>query len=422
MFQKYITFLKNLGIQLHISDHVSSVIAQCVTGITLFIVAAILFWLTKFLLNKTIVYAIKRSSNQYDDAFVNSKLFSRISVLVPLYIIKYSIALALPEMPVLSGFILLLCRIAEVIAFTSIFNSVIAAAYEIYASFDVSKSKPIKGLLQVIKIIATIVCTLLIVTILTQRDLHNIIIGLGTLSAVLMLVFKDPILGFVGGIQLMINDMVRIDDWIVMPENNADGNVVDIGLITVKVQNWDNTITTIPTYSMISNSFTNWRGMSESGGRRISRAITIDVETVKFCTPEMLERYSKFQLVSQYIKDTEAEVQEYNKTHNIDDSSLVNGRRQTNLGVFRAYLKAYLLSNPKLNQKLTIMVRQLPPDEKGIPLQIYAFSANKEWVAYEDIQSDIFDHILAVVPMFDLKIYQKPSSNSIAAISQEIKH
>lgn len=325
-------------------------------------------------------------------------------------------------MPVLSGFILLLCRIAEVIAFTSIFNSVIAAAYEIYASFDVSKSKPIKGLLQVIKIIATIVCTLLIVTILTQRDLHNIIIGLGTLSAVLMLVFKDPILGFVGGIQLMINDMVRIDDWIVMPENNADGNVVDIGLITVKVQNWDNTITTIPTYSMISNSFTNWRGMSESGGRRISRAITIDVETVKFCTPEMLERYSKFQLVSQYIKDTEAEVQEYNKTHNIDDSSLVNGRRQTNLGVFRAYLKAYLLSNPKLNQKLTIMVRQLPPDEKGIPLQIYAFSANKEWVAYEDIQSDIFDHILAVVPMFDLKIYQKPSSNSIAAISQEIKH
>ena len=226
-----------------------------------------------------------------------------------------------------------------------------------------------------------------------------------------MLVFKDPILGFVGGIQLSVNDMVRIGDWIV--KGNADGVVTDIGLTTVKVQNWDNTITTIPTYSLITDPFTNWRGMSDSGGRRISRSFVIDADSVQFCTPEMLTRFKQFQLVSRYVTDKEAEIEKYNKENNVDTSSLVNGRRQTNLGIFRAYLKQYLVNNPNINQELTVMVRQKAPTEFGIPIEIYCFSANKEWIAYEDIQSDIFDHVYAVIPKFDLRVYQKPSSYSI---------
>ena len=232
-----------------------------------------------------------------------------------------------------------------------------------------------------------------------------------------MLVFKDPILGFVGGLQLTVNDMLRIGDWIVMDKSKADGEVLEIGLTTVKVQNWDKTITTIPTYTLISDSFTNWRGMEISGGRRIARSFVIDVDTIKFCTPEMLERYKKFQLVAKYIDDKENEIRLYNKQNKIDDSNLVNGRRQTNIGIFRAYLSEYLNNSPYINQDMTHMVRQLAPTEYGIPIQIYAFSSNKEWVSYENIQSDIFDHVFAVVGMFDLKIYQKPSSNTLEKVN-----
>ena len=205
--------------------------------------------------------------------------------------------------------------------------------------------------------------------------------------------------------------MVRIGDWIV--KGNADGNVIDMGLTTVKVQNWDNTIATIPTYSLISDPFINWRGMTESGGRRIARSIIIDVDTVKFCTPEMLERYKKFQLVTKYIETKEAEIEEFNKKNDVDTSTLVNGRRQTNLGIFRAYLQEYLKRNPNLNHNLTMLVRQRDPSEYGIPLQIYCFSAKTDWVSYEAIQDDIFDHIYAVVKQFDLKVFQRPSSHSI---------
>ena len=228
---------------------------------------------------------------------------------------------------------------------------------------------------------------------------------MGTLSAVLMLVFQDSIKGFVGSIQLSINDMLRIGDWIVMGQ--ADGTVQEINLTTVKVQNWDNTITTIPTYALVSAPFTNWRGMSESGGRRIARSINIDVNTIHYCTPEMLERFKHYGLVKDYITQRQKDIDEYNKANGIDTSEIMNGRQQTNLGVFRAYIKAYINNNPKLNHNLTMMVRQLQPNEFGVPLQIYAFSSDKQWVNYEDIQSDIFDHIIAAAAMFDLKIYQK---------------
>ena len=252
---------------------------------------------------------------------------------------------------------------------------------------------------------------------MTNKNLGNIFIGLGTLSAVLMLVFKDPILGFVGGITLSANDMVRIGDWIM--KGDADGVVYEVGLTTVKVKNWDNTISTIPTYSLISDPFINWRGMTESGGRRIARSIIIDLDTIKFCTPEMLEKYKQFQLVSDYIDKKEAEIAEYNKKNNIDTSTLVNGRRQTNIGIFRAYLTEYLKQNPNLNHDLTLLVRQKDPTEFGVPLQIYCYSSQTEWTEYEAIQNDIFDHIYAVVNQFDLKVFQRPSSYSINMLNDK---
>jgi miniconductance mechanosensitive channel len=225
------------------------------------------------------------------------------------------------------------------------------------------------------------------------------------------LVFKDPILGFVGGIQLTTNDMLRIGDWIEMPKYNADGTVIDISITTVKVQNWDKTITTIPTYSLVTDSYRNWRGMEDSGARRIKRHILIDMSSIKFCTPEMLEEFSKYEYVKDYIRRTEDNIQEYNKKRNIDPKVLVNGRRQTNIGVFRAYLTEYLKNNPDIRQDMTLMVRQLQPADQGLPMEIYAFSKVQEWVPYERVMSDIMDHVLAGIRYFDLRLYQNPTGS-----------
>jgi hypothetical protein len=226
---------------------------------------------------------------------------------------------------------------------------------------------------------------------------------------VLMLVFKDSIMGFVSGVQLSANNMLKVGDWITMPKYGADGDVIEVSLNTVKVRNFDKTITTIPPYLLVSDSFQNWRGMQESGGRRIKRSINIDMNSVRFCTPEMLAKYRKIQLLANYVEQTEQVIKEYNEEHHIDNSILVNGRRQTNLGVFRAYLNCYLKSHPGVNHNMTCMVRQLQPTDHGIPLELYFFSATTSWIPYEDLQSDVFDHLLAIISEFDLHVFQSPS-------------
>jgi miniconductance mechanosensitive channel len=240
--------------------------------------------------------------------------------------------------------------------------------------------------------------------------------GLGASAAILMLVFKDSIMGFVSGIQLSANKMLKVGDWIAMPKYNADGTVIEVTLNTVKVRNWDNTIITIPPYALVSDSFQNWRGMQESGGRRVKRSVNIDMNSVKFCTPEMLEKYRKIHLLRDYINITEDVVKKYNEDNSIDNSVLVNGRRQTNLGVFRAYLTQYLKNLPEVNQELTCMVRQLQPTDHGIPVELYFFSAIKEWVIYEGVQADVFDHVLAIIPEFDLSVFQSPSGADFARV------
>ena len=236
-----------------------------------------------------------------------------------------------------------------------------------------------------------------------------------------MLVFKDSILGLVASIQIITNDLVNIGDWVEIPKYGADGDVLDISLTTIKVQNWDKTITTIPTYALIADSFKNWRGMSQSGGRRIKRSISIDMNSISFLSEEMIRRFEKFEFLDDYIRARQKEVAEYNETHSIDTSEVINGRRLTNLGTFRAYLKEYLKRHQKLHQNMTLLVRHLAPTPTGIPIEIYTFTNDIAWANYEDIQADLFDHILSVIPEFDLRVFQNPSGDDIRAVVSSVK-
>jgi len=405
MIEKYIEILKNLNLRMGLNEGLSIGLAETAAVLSLLLLSIGLFYMVKFILKKTIYKIIQRTTTQYDDLLIKNRVISCVCLLIPALLMESLLPDVLPDFPEAAASLIKLVGIFEIVVYTMILSSIVTTLEDIYNTHEMSKLKPLTGLVQVVKIVLYVVASLIIIAYLLDTKLSTILISLGTMSAVLLLVFQDTIKGFVGSIQLSANDMLRIGDWIVM--GPADGNVLEINLTTVKVQNWDNTITTIPTYSLVANPFTNWRGMSESGGRRIARSINIDVNTIQYCTPEMLAKYKHYALVKDYIAQREEDILEYNKANRIDTSEIMNGRQQTNLGIFRAYIKAYINNNPKLNHNLTMMVRQMQPTEFGVPLQIYAFSSDKQWVNYEEIQSDIFDHIIAAAAMFDLKIYQK---------------
>ncbi|MDQ8198447.1 mechanosensitive ion channel [Pelagicoccus enzymogenes] len=281
---------------------------------------------------------------------------------------------------------------------------------------------PLRGITQTLKIVASVIIVIVGISILMGESPIILLSGLGALSAVLMLVFKDPILGLVAGIQLSANNMLSVGDWLEMPKYGADGDVIDIGLTTVKVQNWDKTITTIPTYALISDSFKNWRGMSESGGRRIKRSIHINTASIKFLNEEDLLQLRKAKLLAPYLEEKIAELEKSNADAALDLSSPLNGRRLTNVGTFRGYLKSYLKSHPRIAQDMLILVRQLEPSSHGLPLQVYAFTATTKWGEYEDIQSDIFDHIFAVLPEFGLRIHEAPTGDDLRFLSTPTPH
>lgn len=405
MIEKYIHWLKSIGDAMQMEDGIALAFAEAIAAISLALASILLYYLVRFILKKTVYKIIQLSTNKYDDLLVKNKVISRLCLLVPALLFGALLPKTLPDYPDTVAALIKLNNVFEILIFTLVISAIVNTVEDVYNTFDRSKKKPITGLVQVIKIVLFVVCGIVIIAYLMGTKISNILLSLGTLSAVIILVFQDSIKGFVGGIQLSTNDMLRIGDWIVM--GPADGIVQEISLTTVKVQNWDNTITTIPIYNLVSNPFTNWRGMSESDGRRIARTINIDVNTVRYCTPEMIEKYKHYSLVKDYISKKEEDIAEYNKANSIDTSEIMNGRQQTNLGIFRAYIKAYLNNNPKLNHNLTLMVRQMQPTEFGVPLQIYAFTSDKQWISYEEIQSDIFDHVISAAPMFDLRIYQK---------------
>ncbi len=382
------------------------------------VLSFVAYILAKHFILKGIAAIISRTTTQWDDIILKKKVFNRLAYLAPAIVIYLSIPIPLEGydwfISVIQGLVLIYMIVMAILALDALLN----AALDIYTTFEVSNRIPIKSFIQVFKIIIYFTSAIFIISILLNKTPIYLFSSLGALTAILMFIFKDAILGFVAGIQLSANRMVANGDWIEMPKYGANGDIVEIALTTVKVQNWDKTITTIPTYALITDSFKNWRGMSESGGRRIKRSISIDMNTIKFCSEEMLDRFSKIKHISGYIEKMKMEVQENNKLEQVDNSSFVNGRRMTNIGTFRAYITAYLTNHPMINKEMTLMTRQLAPTEHGLPIEIYVFSKDQDWVNYESIVANIFDHILAVVPEFDLRVYQDPTGTDFSKLGR----
>ncbi|ALO16937.1 Miniconductance mechanosensitive channel [Salinivirga cyanobacteriivorans] len=371
-------------------------------------------WIAKRIILQTIKQIVRKSKVTWDDVIFERKVFNRLSHLAPAIVIYYLIEVAFPEASGWVNFVQKLTYMYMVFIGILVLDSFVTALHEIYKRNPISKDRPIKGYVQVVQIVIYFFGVITILAVLLGKSPGALLAGLGALAAVLMLVFRDSILGLVAGIQLSLNKMVKIGDWITMPSHNADGNVTEITLNTVKVQNFDKTITTIPTYALVSESFSNWRGMLESGGRRIKRSLYIDIRSIKFCSKELLDNLQRVHRLTDYIEKRRKEVEEYNKSQGVDQSIMANGRRMTNIGVFRKYIEEYLKHHPMINKDMTFLIRQLQTTEKGVPIEIYVFSKEKEWVKFESIQADIFDHLLAAINEFELSLYQNPSGNDIS--------
>ena len=408
---EYLSKLVNVNfLQLGLSE---KVVEALVRG-SLFLVVLCLSWFVYKIvqgpLNRSLERLSSLTNQQWDNVLVEKHVFQRLLNFVPLILIYVLTS------PILAGTELLalsqtLINVLFLLAAMLTVDALLSALLAIYSSSGISKEISITPFVQVLKLALYFVSGILLLSLLLQKTPLYFLSGLGALTAVLMFVFKDILMGFVAGIQLIANKMVAPKDWIEMPKYGADGDVIEITLTTVKVQNFDNTITTIPTYALINESFKNWRNMNLSGGRRIKRYVNIDLSSIKFCDAEMLERFTKIQLITKAIQDRQAEIKVSNEEKNVDESTIVNGRRLTNIGIFRAYVEAYLRQHPQISNQMTFLVRQLSPRENGLPIEIYVFCKETNWNIYEAVQADIFDHILAVVPEFDLRVFQVPSGS-----------
>ena len=400
--------LSEINIQLGLSDVFAETLVRGVLILFLLLGCWIIHKIVQGPLMRSFEKFSRLTNQQWDNALVEKHFVLRLLYFIPLiilYIFTPQILEGTSVHTLSIALVNLLLLVAGMMTLDALLNSILV----IYEKSSISKEISITPFIQVLKLVLYFVTVILIISILVQKTPLYILSGLGALTAVLMFVFKDILMGFVGGIQLIANKMVAPGDWIEMKKFGADGDVLEITLTTVKVKNFDNTITTIPTYALINESFKNWRNMNMSGGRRIKRYVNIDLSSIKFCSPEMLKRFKQIQLISKSIQDRQQEIIEYNRDHNVDESTLVNGRRLTNIGIFRSYVEAYLMQHPMIHNKMTFIVRQLSPGEKGLPVEIYVFCKETNWTAYGSVQADIFDHILAVVPEFDLQVFQEPS-------------
>lgn len=399
-------FADLIGMQFSLSH--TSQMWLTLLGIALFAVVL------HIVLHKVVLRLLKRVTGERTRGwlrpFFTGPLFSRAALAVQGLVVHIQSHLWLAAYPTLQDGLQVAADLwllfFALLALYAFFSALLAASHHVPSL----RPFPLRGIFQALSVACTVVVAILMLSLLLDKSPVILFSGLGAMTAVLMLVFKDPILGLVASIQLSANNMLAVGDWLEMARYGADGEVSDIGLTTVKVRNWDNTVTTIPTYALISDSFKNWRGMSESGGRRIKRSVNIDVTSVRFLTEADLVRLGKAELLTPYLQSRQAEIREYNDTHHADTAaSPANGRRLTNLGTFRAYLIAMLRAHPNIREDMTLMVRQIPPGPTGLPLEIYAFSNITSWVEYEGIQADIFDHIFAILPEFGLRPHQEPT-------------
>lgn len=395
---------ENIGIYLAYTILCLEILLICIIG--------------SLIINKVILRLLKRLvfNNKYkwDNIMWEHKVFHRIGNMFP-GIIIYLFA---PMFGNVTRIIQNFAAVYLLIIVALIANALLDATDSIYRFFPISKVRPIKGLLQVVKIVFFIIIGIVIIGTLMNQSPLMLLGGIGAFAAVFSFVFKDSILGFIAGIMLTSNDMLRIGDWIEMEKYGADGYVIDITLNTVKVQNFDKSFVTIPAYALVSDSFKNWRGMTEEGGRRIKRAIYIDLNSISFCTAEMIEKYKKINHIRDYVVNKIKELENYNKSISLEENLRINGRHMTNIGTFRAYIQHYINNHPRLHKDMIKMVRQLPPDDTGLPIEIYAFTDTTDWIEYESIQADIFDHILSVAEEFGLRLFQNPTGYDVKQISR----
>ncbi len=394
-----------------------SVISLLVLLVTVMLAHAI----TRYILLPWAIRLTRLSKGSWDDLLVQHRVFHRLVPIVPLLVLNRGIALvhglndplvALVQR-VAVGTIVLMIAIA--------ISGLLATVNVIYSRSEISKSRPIKGYLQVVNIVVYSIAGIIIISVLIKQSPAYLLSGLGAMTAVLMLVFRDTILSLVAGVQLTSNDLIRVGDWIEMPGFGADGDVIDIALNTVRVQNWDKTTSVIPTHKFLENSFKNYRTMFESGGRRIKRSLFIDMSTVRFLTPEEIEKFREYIILKDYIDEKTSEISQYNSHITSEHARIdANIRQLTNIGTFRAYISKYLQNHPLIHQELTFLVRQLQPTAEGLPLEIYVFTSDTAWAVYEGVQSDVFDHFLAVISDFGLRVYQQPSGHDIAQITRAV--
>lgn len=375
---------------------------------------AILLWkIAQLVINKFISRVERRASAQWSNVLLQGA-FAKLPLIIPAIYVTGALPLIFSDYPTWIPTIETLTTVYITLVVIRIISSAISASNVYYSTSTRYKDRPIASFTQLAKIVVWVIGVIFMLSILIDQNPLALFGALGAVSAVILLIFKDTLLGFIASIQLTINDMVRIGDWVSVPKYGADGDVIGIYLTTIKVSNWDMTISTVPTYSFVSDSFKNWRGMQESGGRRIKRSINLKISSVQFCDEEMLARYAKIELVREHIGKRTDEILTYNSERNVNtEMSIVNGRRMTNIGIFRVYILNLLKKNPNINHEMTHMVRQLEPSETGVPLEIYCFSRIKTWIEYEGIQSDIFDHIMATAKHFDLEIFENPSSSDL---------
>ena len=382
----------------------------------LFLIGIVSWLITKKLIVNAIHKLFLKTKMTWDDLLIEKKIFDKLAYIIPAVLVIFTVPSILVEYPKLSSYIVTLAMIVILLVIIWTIIALLEVFDIILSKSPIFKDKPITSYIQVLNIVVYFVGGILILSLLLGKSPFYFLGAMGAMTAILLLIFKDTILGFVASIQMSVYDMVRVGDWIAMPKYDADGDVMSINLSTVKVQNWDKTITTIPTYAFITDSFKNWRGMSNSGGRRIKRAIYLKVSSFCFCDNEMLEQFKQYTLIRDYILQKEIEIKKSNSSLIDNESNPVNIKSLTNIGVFRVYAENYLLSNPKINTEMTTMVRQLDPTSQGMPLEIYCFTYEKEWEKHEVIKSDIFDHLLTITSQFQLEVFEEPTGRDFRNI------
>ncbi len=392
-----------------LSPEIAQLLGWLSAAIYLFVFALLANLLAKRFIHYLVHPIIKRTPVTWDDLLIEHGVIVRFSHIVPAAVIQVFSPAIFGIGTGTTEFFNTVVDLYLIVIILFVIDGALNFMRSVWERGSIGRRYPAKSFVQAAKLVINLIGLVFLISVLLNKSPLVLFSGLGAVTAILLLIFKDAILGLVAGFQLSINNMVTVGDWISMPARGADGDVIDVSLTTVKVQNWDKTITTIPTYALISDSFTNWRGMSEAGGRRIKRSLSVDLRTIQFADEELLNRFRRIRLLREYLDAKLEEIQKYNKDVGEDLQELINGRRLTNIGTFRAYCLAYLRKHPKVRQDMTLMVRQLAPNEHGLPIEIYVFSSDTAWVNYEGIQGDIFDHLLSILPEFKLSAYQAPS-------------